>query len=167
MAWQLAGLWHVCCGVEGERIYVRVEHSKRRLSMETDIADIQKGMEVYGTDGEKLGHITEVYGSYLSYSAATGGESSSLMTDSVTGDTLIAEARGEISGTGDMSALSEGYFKMVHGGILGIGATELYVPFGAVCDVAPGRCVTLTCEKEDCDNQFANLPASLQEARAR
>jgi len=34
---------------------------ERRIQMEIAPSDIAKGMKVYGTDGEKLGTVAEVY----------------------------------------------------------------------------------------------------------
>jgi hypothetical protein len=124
--------------------------------METQVADIQKGMEVYGTDGERLGTVAEVYFGESTTPQPTGVDTGTdIMTDPVTPDTLAAEARGESWGGRDVPT---GFFRMDQGGILGLGAHHLYVPFSAVCDVVPNRCVTLSCSKDDCSSLFANKP---------
>jgi len=128
-----------------------------------DTRDIQKGMDVFGTDGEKIGTVTAVYNATGS-GAPVAGEGTNVMADPVTGDTLMAEARGqrvEASPTAASIATAtsgEDYFTVEHGGILHIGAKRLYVPFGAACDVVPGRCVTVSCSKDECLERYATKP---------
>ena len=45
-----------------------------------------------------------------------------------------------------------------HGGLLGIGATAMYVPFSAVCDAVPGDNLTLDCTCSDCTERYAGKP---------
>ena len=93
--------------------------------MYADTVHIETGMEVYGTEGEKLGKVTHVWPD-----AAAPGSTVS----------------------------RPGYFQMEHGGILGVGAKDLYVPYSAVDDCVPGDCVTLGCAKDECYRLYAGKP---------
>jgi hypothetical protein len=54
--------------------------------------------------------------------------------------------------------ISSGYFQIDQGGVLGIGATHLYIPFTAVEDTTPDECVTLDCSTDDCTDRFSTKP---------
>lgn len=54
--------------------------------------------------------------------------------------------------------MSSGYFQVDQGGILGVGAKHLYVPFSAVEDTTPDECLTLSCSTDDCPDRFGNKP---------
>ena len=54
--------------------------------------------------------------------------------------------------------ISSGYFQVDQGGVLGIGAKHLYVPFTAVEGTTPDECVTLDCSTDDCANRFSTRP---------
>lgn len=58
-------------------------------------------------------------------------------------------------------ASSPGYFKVQQGGFLGMGATDLYIPFAAIRDIVPGKQLSLSVTKADADSRFANKPAFL------
>jgi hypothetical protein len=53
-----------------------------------------------------------------------------------------------------------GYFKESQGGILGIGAKDLYIPYDAVQSVQPGESVTLNVTKDQAGSMYANEPGS-------
>jgi hypothetical protein len=55
-------------------------------------------------------------------------------------------------------AAGQRYLKVNHGGVLGIGAKELYIPFDAVDDVVPGDNVTVNCAKDACADTYGNKP---------
>jgi hypothetical protein len=93
--------------------------------METETLHITEGMEVFGTDGKKIGKVNHVWKG---------------ITDSTT------------------DVMSAGYFQVDQGGILGLGAKHLYVPFSAVEDVTPDECLTLACSTDDCADRFGNKP---------
>ena len=95
-------------------------------------------------------------------------------------DTLHIETGMEVYGTGGeklgkvtkvwpaaadptATAAGPGYFEMEHGGILGVGAKELYVPYAAVDDWVPGECLTLGCGKDDCEALYGNKPDFLDQ----
>jgi hypothetical protein len=50
------------------------------------------------------------------------------------------------------------YLKVEHGGILGIGATDLYIPFSAVQTVVPGDNLTVNCTKDTCGDLYGDKP---------
>jgi hypothetical protein len=49
------------------------------------------------------------------------------------------------------------------GGILGLGAKHLYVPYVAVTECVPGERVILNCSKSECADRYGDQPESLQE----
>jgi hypothetical protein len=51
-----------------------------------------------------------------------------------------------------------GYFKVSEGGILGLGAKDLFVPFTAVETVAADGVVTLSYTKDEVDSRFDDKP---------
>jgi hypothetical protein len=55
-----------------------------------------------------------------------------------------------------------GVFQVDHGGILGIGAHHLYVPYVAVHECVAGERVTLSCSTAECAERYAQRPAFLQ-----
>lgn len=225
--------------------------------MDTDTRDITKGLDVYGSDGNKIGSVAEVWpagmqsGGYSGSNAgdtgrtddfsgtlgdesrvaggptpqatgslgdesrvggpAMGGGTGSLGDESRAGrynapGTMGDQATGTTSGTQPMGATPNaspgypgqgsamdaggeidevdvvvveevpvdmggfatgqgsaagGYFEVDQGGILGIGAKHLYVPFSAVQNVVPGDRVVLNCIKDQADASFENKPAFL------
>ena len=160
--------------------------------MSTNTFDIQEGMEVFASDGQKIGKVGEVInrGGVATESgasaASTVDESSSYSSDtSDTGDfgaadnlTLNRDASGSAGGTGydvtrDSTELREeygnlatetrpagtsGYFTVSEGGIFGLGAKELFVPFTAVETVAADGVVTLTYPKDEVNSRFDHKP---------
>jgi hypothetical protein len=48
------------------------------------------------------------------------------------------------------------------GGVLGIGATDLYIPLDAVQTVSPGKSVTLNCAGDACSEQYGRKPSYIQ-----
>jgi hypothetical protein len=56
-----------------------------------------------------------------------------------------------------------GVFQVDQGGILGLGAKHLYVPYIAVRECVPGERVTLKCAKVECADRYGDQPAFLQE----
>jgi hypothetical protein len=101
--------------------------------MEITPSDIAKGMQVYGTDGEQLGTVAEVY-------TATPAQ---------------AEPAGPEDATGAMSTL---YIKVEQGGVLGLGKKDLYIPFAALTEVAPGEALTVNGTKDECSDRYGNKP---------
>ena len=59
-------------------------------------------------------------------------------------------------GIGTMA--STGYFKVSEGGVLGIGATDLYIPFSAIADVTDNQ-INLNCTKDQAEQEYQQKPA--------
>lgn len=144
--------------------------------MNTDIgaANITEGMDVFGSAGDKIGTVSHVWsdadqdGAGMDTTPVTGdviveevdivSAGSETATDSITAD-AIGEAY--TSSTGTATATPTGYFQVDQGGILGIGATQLYIPISAIADIDPGNALTLNCTKDEADAEYAEKPASL------
>ena len=101
--------------------------------MEIKTTDIQRGMDVYGSDGEKVGSVTEVYGSEFG-----------------------SDQPGEAPPTGVTPEGSPLPFLAVRreGTLLGIGSAELRIPAEAVQNVVPGERVELSHTKAECDELY-------------
>jgi hypothetical protein len=106
---------------------------ERSIQMETTPSDIAKGMQVYGTDGEQLGTVAEVYTETPAQAGAAGPE----------------DAAG---GIGTL------YVKVEQGGVLGLGTKDLYIPFGALTEVVPGEALTVNGTKDECSDRYGNKP---------
>ena|SRR5947209_4729872 len=91
---------------------------------------IDNDMEVFSSDGEKIGKVSHVWPNV--------------------GDTASGITTG-------------GYFQVDQGGILGLGAKHLYVPYSAVDDCVPGECVTLNCAKGECADLYQEQPEFLHQ----
>jgi len=118
--------------------------------MATNLASVQTGMDVYDPAGDKIGTISDV----LDVEAYSETDTNTVYADQATG------AVGDLDVT-TVTPNPEGqkrYLKVDQGGILGIGAKELYIPFDAVESVAPGECVTVNCTKDTCGDMYGNKP---------
>jgi hypothetical protein len=94
--------------------------------------DIERGMDVYGSDGEKIGHVTEVFGSEFG-----------------------SDQPGVAPPTGTTPTGTPLPFLTVHReGILGIGSKEFHIPAEAVQNVLPGDRVELNCTKTECEDRY-------------
>lgn len=184
--------------------------------MNLNVNNIEKDMEVYGSDGEKIGSIVEVYsgtGGDASasdfgqgapadvvveqvdivdvtpdYATGTGsagtvspggiGGSDRTGLGSMAGTTPGTGTTGDIGGIGTVDDQStspgyvaggagvatvtgSGYIHVRQGGILGIGAKDLYIPISEILDIDPGNCVSLSINKHQADNDFQTKPDSL------
>jgi len=161
--------------------------------MAMNATDIQDGMDVYGSDGEKIGSISQVYpgaGSGTGISGTTQGfgtENPGTVGDVVAEEVQVPETAPDYAttdprtggyattgtpaartapGTAAMGTMTAtGYFKVDQGGILGIGARELYFPFSAVSTVVLGDNVTVNCIKDECTDLYATKPSFLDQDR--
>jgi hypothetical protein len=109
--------------------------------MNTETLDIRLDMEVYGCEGAKIGAVAHIY----------------RVLPEAEGSGAAAEMHTTIA-----SAIT--YLQVGSGGILGLGAKELYIPITAVETAAEG-CVTLKCTKSECLDRYATKPAGLDETR--
>jgi hypothetical protein len=103
--------------------------------MVTNLSDI-KGMDVFDPNGEKVGTIAAVF-------AVPAFSRNSPPNPSV----------GTVPPTGEETIL-----KLEKGGMMGIGATDLYIPVKDVQTMVPGKNLTINCGKDVCDNLYANKP---------
>jgi ribosomal 30S subunit maturation factor RimM len=116
--------------------------------MVTNIAGIENGMAVYDLDGDKIGSVDDVL--------TVQAHSQNMLNDPLAG------GAGEVLGAaGAGLAAANSLLKVSQGGVLGIGAKALYIPFDAVQNIAPGDGVTINCTKDECDNLYAQKPSFL------
>ncbi|GAC1325990.1 MAG: hypothetical protein NVS2B16_08090 [Chloroflexota bacterium] len=99
--------------------------------MYADTKRIEDGMEVFTSDGQKLGKVSHVW-------------------------PVVDDASSGITSTG--------YFQVDQGGILGLGAKHLYVPYSAIDDYVAGECVTISCAKSDCVHLYEQQPDFLKQS---
>ncbi len=157
--------------------------------MSINTLKIQHGMEVFSSDGQKIGSVGEVYNSgnmgtesgaqatstveeessanpdgggfgFLSNLTSEGSEGGAQGTD-FTRDPV--EVREEYGGAAPSTATASGggYFKVSGGGFLGLGGPDLYIPFSAVETVAADGVVTLSFSKDDVAERFNRQPAGV------
>lgn len=121
--------------------------------MATDFAGVQNGMDVYDSTGDKIGTVADVL-TLAAYSQNARNDPYAAGSADSTDAT--------VSGTGvaDQNAV----LKVNEGGVLGIGAKELYIPVDAVQTITPGQSVTLTCAKSQCESLYAQKPSFLDNA---
>jgi len=115
--------------------------------MATNLSGVQNGMDVYDSTGDKIGGVADV----LTVAAYSQNAQSDPNAADTTGTT------GFGSGTADQNAV----LKINEGGVLGIGAKELYVPFDAVQNITPGESLTLNCSKSQCETLYTQKPSFL------
>lgn len=155
--------------------------------MSTNTFDIQAGMEVFASDGQKIGKVDEVHNQTglatetRAPATSTADESSTDrssnndfgIADNLTMDRASTndgagsahdvtrdrtELREEYGTTATQTQRDTGYFTVSEGGILGLGAKDLFVPFTAVETVAADGVVTLSYTKGEADRRFDNQP---------
>lgn len=117
---------------------------------------ITKGMDVYGSSGNKLGSISGVQTNAGS-PAATGAA-----TTSVPGSAATGSMQRETGAAGGQT----GYFEVKGSGALNMGvinAKDLYIPFSAVQSVdTNNNKVVLNCTQQEADQRFQNKPSGWQ-----
>lgn len=119
--------------------------------MAMNLAGVQNGMDVFDSTGDKIGTVDDVL-ALAAYSQKAQSDPYAPGTAESTGTT----------GTGatDQSAV----LKVKEGGMLGIGAKELYIPADAVQTITPGESVTLNCAKSQCETLYSEKPTFLDNA---
>ena len=100
--------------------------------MEIRPSDIAKGMEVYSTDGEKVGTVAEVY--------------------------TQTPAAAEAAGPEDVPGITASYIKVEQGGVLSLGTKDFYIPFDAVTGAVAGEALTVNCTEDECSDRYGNRP---------
>jgi PRC-barrel domain len=116
--------------------------------MVTNLSGILTGMDVLDTNGEKIGKVTDVLAvQAFSQTASTSGtyEESVAPTE---------EAAYGSEGQGNI-------LQVQHGGVLGMGGTDLYIPVSDVTNVVFGESVTVNCTENTCENLYAQKPGFL------
>jgi hypothetical protein len=121
--------------------------------MATDLTGVQNGMDVYDSTGDKIGTVADVL-TLAAYSQNARNDPYAAGAADSTGTT------GSSTGVADQNAV----LKVNEGGVLGIGAKELYIPMDAVQNITPGERVTLTCAKSQCETLYAQKPSFLDNA---
>lgn len=116
-----------------------------------DLTTVQAGMDVLDPIGDKVGTISDI----LDVQAYSASDTDTAYTDPTTG-TISDYDVTSVTPTGEQR-----YLTVKHGGLLGIGAEELYVPLSAVQNIVPGESVTINCTKDTCGDMYGTKPAAL------
>lgn len=134
--------------------------------------EIQTGMDVYSSDGEKIGEVKEIYRNSGSGTGQAGDRDAAgdvvvevvdvveIVPDALGGAEAVYETAvvGTPSRAGAGSTTETGYLKVEHRGMLGLGAKDLYIPVSAVTDVVPGDRLTVSCQHDECMKQYEARP---------
>jgi hypothetical protein len=107
-------------------------------------------MDVLDPTGEKIGTVADI----LNVQAYSATEQDTMAADPATG--TVADL--QTTTVSPDPAGDQTYLKVEHGGILGIGATDLYIPFSAVQTVVPGDNLTVNCTKDTCGDLYGTKP---------
>jgi sporulation protein YlmC with PRC-barrel domain len=118
--------------------------------MAVNLSTVQTGMDVLDPSGNKIGSVSDI----LSVQAYSETDTDTVFADPAAG---TAGDLQTTSVTPDPSG-QQTYLKVDQGGILGIGAKELYIPFSAVQNVVPGDNLTVNCTKDTCGNMYGSKP---------
>lgn len=121
--------------------------------MATNMAGIEPGMDVLDVSGEKVGTVADVLTIQAFSQAGASSAYASPTTDPGTGGYGTGPVTSGVVSAGEGSIL-----QVEQGGILGIGARDLYIPFGDVQNVVPGSNVTVNCTKDMCAERYGNKP---------
>lgn len=125
--------------------------------MVVDGAAVQRGMEVYGQDGAKIGTVAAVHpiGQML-----LGQEH--IPPRGVVSDAGVVGEEVPINEAHERKeVMIEGYVRVERGGILGLAPTQLYIPLDVVSDIAYGKRLTLDCTKDACCHLYREKPLAL------
>jgi|SRR5947209_282642 hypothetical protein len=107
--------------------------------MAVDMTGVRQGMEVYGSDDEKVGSVAEVVTSWRGGSGLDTGN----------------------AGGADADRTPNTYLKIEQRSLLDTEARVLWIPSTQVAAVVPGERVTLQCEAEACIEQYQQQPPGL------
>ncbi len=121
--------------------------------MAVDLSTIQTGMDVLDPTGEKIGTIDDIL-DVQTYQATDTGTTYQDPATGTAGDVAVTTVAANPSA-------DRQYLKVKHGGVLGIGATDLYVPLSAVRQVSPEDTVTIDCTVETCQTMYGTKPSFL------
>jgi hypothetical protein len=56
------------------------------------------------------------------------------------------------------TATDAGYFRVDRGGILGVGASQWFVPFREIAEIVPGERIVLACSEAECEEHYSQRP---------
>lgn len=118
--------------------------------MAINLNSVQTGMDVLDPNGNKIGAVSDI----LDVQAYSEADTDTVYSDPTTG--TVGDLQAETV-TPDPAG-RQSYLKVDQGGILGIGAKELYIPSSAVQTVVPGDNLTVNCTKDTCDDMYGNKP---------
>lgn len=118
--------------------------------MAVNTTNVQTGMDVLDTNGEKIGSVKDVI-DVAAYSETDSGSTNSNPTSGTSSGFQTTTVTPNPSG-------NQRYLKVDQGGILGIGAKELYIPVSAVTAVVPNDNLTVNCTKDTCGDVYGNKP---------
>ena len=107
--------------------------------MAVDLTGVQQGMEVYGSDDEKVGSVAEVVTSRIGGSGLDTGD----------------------AGGADADRTPNTYLKIEHRSLLDTEARVLWIPSTQIATVVPGERVTLQCEAQGCIEGYRQEPPGL------
>ncbi len=116
--------------------------------MATNTGSVSTGMDVLDSTGEKIGSIADVL--------TLAAYSQSAQSDPYASSTTGSDTDGGLGAADGNTVL-----KVSEGGVLGIGAKELYIPFDAVQSIVPGESVTINCAQAQCDSLYSQKPSFL------
>jgi sporulation protein YlmC with PRC-barrel domain len=115
--------------------------------MDTNATTVTSGMDVLDSTGEKVGTVADVL-TLAAYSQSAQTDPYAT-TDSAAGDYG--------SGASDGNTV----LKVNQGGVLGIGAKELYIPMSDVQSIQPGDSVTINCAQAQFESLYSQKPSFL------
>jgi len=113
--------------------------------MDVKAIDVEKGMDVFGSDGEKVGTVAEVWAESDTH-------------EPVERSTTHLSDYGPISGSSTPLDTARGYIRVTSGGVLGVGAQELYVPLTEVTAADRENGIQLGCASADCEARYKTKP---------
>lgn len=118
----------------------------------------QEGMLVVDSEGEEIGRIDHVV-----RAVPTSGIEEEVAEGVGVGDVpgLGVTSFSPPMTTATWTGSESGYVVVSHGGVMGIGARHVYVPFSEVTRVQAGERLMLHCTADQCRAKYAAKPAGL------
>jgi hypothetical protein len=127
--------------------------------------DIQDGMHVYDSANQRIGIIADVYpnlGDWETEEPKEAGPGAARM-DEVAARPQEPEDSEAHRRAHAVPPENVPYFRLDEGGVLGIGAKHLYIPFDAIARVDMNEArLWLSCTKDEAAQRYASKPAFLE-----
>ncbi len=118
--------------------------------MSAKATEVEKGMDVYGDDGEQIGTVSEVWPNTAGYGHLPKS-------------TTQLDSYGPVGGTGSILETKEGYIEVRQGSVLDAeGVKALYIPLNEIAKVTPER-VTLDLTADAATKRYTSKPAELSQ----